>query len=230
MANPHRSSSFRAWPGYTEELFKLHFGLCSSGATKSRTSGVGTPENYAFPGRGGTRLPEMKRQELSIFEQLLSVNASPSAMSYPPVAKLLPHGPPMMLVDSIVDETEGGLVCRVVIAPDFPFLKDGEAELVVCVELIAQTVACLPGRVDHKKGTPPRPGLLVGCRDARFSGEPLRPGDDLTVAVQTRWVREPVACFVGSVDRASARIADAEVVVVATNDVATAMEAMHGAS
>jgi len=33
---------------------------------------VGTPENRAFPGRGGTRLPEMKRQELSIFEQLLS--------------------------------------------------------------------------------------------------------------------------------------------------------------
>jgi len=33
---------------------------------------VGTPENHAFPGRGGTRLPEMKRQELSIFEQLLS--------------------------------------------------------------------------------------------------------------------------------------------------------------
>jgi len=50
----------------------LHFGLCSSGATKSRTSGVGTPENHAFLGRGGTRLPEMKRQELSIFEQLRS--------------------------------------------------------------------------------------------------------------------------------------------------------------
>ena len=51
---------------------KLHFGLCSSGATKSRTSGVGTPENHAFPGRGGTPFPEMTRQELSIFEQLLS--------------------------------------------------------------------------------------------------------------------------------------------------------------
>jgi len=32
---------------------------------------VGTPENHAYPGRGGPRLPEMKRQELSIFEQLL---------------------------------------------------------------------------------------------------------------------------------------------------------------
>jgi len=42
----------------------LHVGLCSSVATKSRTSGVGAPENHAFPGRGGTRLPEMKRQEL----------------------------------------------------------------------------------------------------------------------------------------------------------------------
>ena len=56
---------------------KLHFGLCSSGATKSRTSGVGTPENRAFPGRGGTRLPEMNRQELSIFEQLLRKDAPP---------------------------------------------------------------------------------------------------------------------------------------------------------
>jgi len=39
---------------------------------ESRTSGVGTPESHAFPGRGGTRLPEVKRQELSIFAFLNS--------------------------------------------------------------------------------------------------------------------------------------------------------------
>jgi predicted hotdog family 3-hydroxylacyl-ACP dehydratase len=149
-------------------------------------------------------------------------------MSYPTVANLLPHRPPMRLIDAILDEKERGLVCRVVIRDDFPFLERGEAELVVCVELIAQSVGCFTGLVDQRNGKRPRPGLLVGCRDARFAGDPLRRGDDLTVTIETRWVREPVACFLGRVDRASARIASAEVTVIAIDDVAAVMEAMNG--
>lgn len=147
--------------------------------------------------------------------------------SYPPVAGLLPHGPPMRLVDSIVGEIEGGLVCRAIIGDDFPFLRDGEAELVVCVELVAQSVGCFTGLEDRRRHAEPRPGLLVGCRDARFTGEPLRAGDELVITVVTRWVREPVACFHGTVERSGATIADVEVTVVATNDITAAMEAMN---
>jgi predicted hotdog family 3-hydroxylacyl-ACP dehydratase len=146
---------------------------------------------------------------------------------YPSVASLLPHGPPMLLVDAIVAEVEGGLVCRSVIREDFPFLRDGEAELVVCMELVAQTVGCFTGLVDGRRGGKPRPGLLVGCRDARFTGEPLRVGDELTITIATRWVKEPVACFHGFVERRDARIAEVEITVVATPDLAAAVEAMH---
>jgi predicted hotdog family 3-hydroxylacyl-ACP dehydratase len=146
---------------------------------------------------------------------------------YPTVASLLPHRPPMLLVDAIVGEVEGGLVSRAAIREDFPFLRDGEAELVVCMELVAQTVGCFTGLVDRRRGDKPRPGLLVGCRDARFSGDPLRVGDELSITIATRWVKEPAACFHGVVDRRAARIAEVEVTVVAITDIAAAMEAMH---
>lgn len=150
-------------------------------------------------------------------------------MSFPPVASLLRHGPPMRLLDEVIGESAESLVCRTTIRDDFPFLRDGEAEVAVCLELAAQAVACLTGLADRRRNAEPRPGLLVGVRDAKFIGAPLRVGDELDVTVTKRWVRDPVACFHGFVERRSERIADLEVTVVATDDLDSAMEALqHG--
>ncbi len=148
---------------------------------------------------------------------------------FPPVDRLLPHGPPMRLVDAVVAESEDGLVCRARIGDDFVFLRDGEAEIAVCVELVAQTVGCLVGLRDVREGRAPKPGLLVGCRDARFHAEKLRRGDELTIEIKTQWIREPVASFVGSVVRADDVLADVELVVVsAEGDLAEAYRGAHG--
>jgi len=120
----------------------------------------------------------------------------------------------MRLIDAIVGEREDGLVCEVLVTGDFVFLRDGEAELAVCVELVAQAVACMSGLADVRRGRPSRPGLLVGCRDARFQGEKLRAGDRLLVEVRSQWVRAPVASFTGSVRRGAETIAEVEVTVV----------------
>lgn len=138
-------------------------------------------------------------------------------MPYPSVEQLLPHGPPLRLIDSILGEVDEGVICRVDVGEEFVFLRDGEAELVVCVELVAQAIGCLAGLRDHRSGQKPKPGLLLGCRDARFEGAPLRPGDQLTVTAKSQWVREPIASFTGSVERRGERIAEVEIMVIATD-------------
>ena len=135
----------------------------------------------------------------------------------------------MRLLDEVVGESEETLVCRTTIREEFPFLREGEAEVAVCLELVAQTVACLTGLSDRRRNAEPRPGLLVGVRDAKFVGAPLRVGDELDTTVTKRWVRDPVACFHGFVERRSERIAELEVTVVATDDLDSAMEALQNA-
>lgn len=134
--------------------------------------------------------------------------------SFPPVSELLPQGPPMRLVDSVVEERPDGVVSRVVIDPDFVFLRSGRADIVVCLELVAQTVGCYAGLADLRSGTARRPGLMVGCRDARFFDDALYVGDELQVSVQRLWIRESVASFRGEVTRAGRVIARVDVSVV----------------
>ncbi len=136
---------------------------------------------------------------------------------FPPVEQLLPHGPPMLLVDSIVDEIDDGLICKAVIADDFVFLRDGEASVAVCVELVAQTIGCYAGLRDHRAKRPASPGLLVGIRSATFlPGAVLRSGDELRTTVRSRWVQEPVASFTGEVVRGEEVLATVEMSVAAS--------------
>lgn len=131
----------------------------------------------------------------------------------------------MRLVESIVDELDDGLVCKVVVDDDFIFLRDGGAEVAVCVELVAQSVGCCVGLADLRRGEEPRPGLLVGCREAQFYGDALCPGDVLLVRVRRLWVREPVASFSGEVTRDGERLASVEVCVVSGLSAASYEEA-----
>lgn len=136
---------------------------------------------------------------------------------FPDVAELLPHGPPMRLVDGIVETVPDGIVCRTRIGDDFVFLRGDEVDVVVTIELVAQTIGCYAGLRDHAEGKPSRPGLLVGCRTARFVAPCLRRGDDLLIRVTSQWVRESVASFTGEVTRDGQLVASVELsVVIAT--------------
>lgn len=146
-------------------------------------------------------------------------HADVAKSTFPPVADLLDHEPPMRLVDEIVEELPEGLVCRATIGDDFVFLRDGEVDALVCVELVAQTVACCVGLADVRRSDAPRGGLIVGCRDARFNVERLAVGDELVVRVKRQWVKEPAASFTGEVLRGSDVLATVELAVIAGTSV-----------
>jgi predicted hotdog family 3-hydroxylacyl-ACP dehydratase len=67
---------------------------------------------------------------------------------------------------------------------------------------------------DRRAGKKPQPGLLVGCREAKFFGEGLRVGDELLVTARALWTRPPVASFAGEVKRGGEVLAKVEVSVV----------------
>ena len=74
---------------------------------------------------------------------------------------VLPHRPPMVLLDEIVsvDEKERSLVARVKIRPEW-------CENWASIELMAQAAAALAGVFDRVTGStrPARPGFLLGTR------------------------------------------------------------------
>ena len=95
---------------------------------------------------------------------------------------LLPHRPPMVMIDSLLEcgETSGTAV-KTFSADSYG--ADGKAvSEPVLVECLAQTVAAMQGRQARDRGTSPAGGMLVGISDFRFH-RPARLNEPLTLAV-----------------------------------------------
>jgi predicted hotdog family 3-hydroxylacyl-ACP dehydratase len=112
----------------------------------------------------------------------------PETAAYPPVAELLPHDPPMMLVDHVLHHDEAGTVCIVDPAASSLFRnEDGSVPTWLGLEYMAQTVAAYGGLVDRAAGRPTRPGLFLGSRRLSFATDRF-PGDRL-LEVHARHLR-----------------------------------------
>ncbi|MDR2207510.1 MAG: hypothetical protein LBE22_00825 [Azoarcus sp.] len=102
-------------------------------------------------------------------------------MSYLPIADYLPHRPPMLLLDRVVDVTESHVVCEVAIQVDSPFCSGAAVPGWVGVEYMAQTIGVLVGWRARKEQQPVKIGFLVGTRHYRSHVPQFRVGDVLRV-------------------------------------------------
>ena len=112
-----------------------------------------------------------------------------------PVGDLVPHRPPMLWVDEIVEDSDEAIVCRVTLRPEHVFLDAGTAESVVIVELMAQSVAAFVGLADSKRGETPKPGYLVAIPEARFVVATVAVGQTLDIACARRFGDDKIASF-----------------------------------
>ena len=86
------------------------------------------------------------------------------------LAALVPHRPPMLLLNVLTRAAESGAECGAQIAPDNLFLgPDGRLDRVALLELMAQCFAAGSGAV-RAKGAPGM-GYLAGMRDVRIHGD-----------------------------------------------------------
>ena len=145
-------------------------------------------------------------------------------MTLGPVAHYLPHRPPMLLVDEIVDATDSAVVCRMTIRPDCIFVEDNRVHASAMIEVVAQACAIhgglaraadraaaaitTRGDVVAPAGDVVAPagdvgrGMVVACREAHFAVDDFAIGDVLTIAVTRTQSQPPLTSFTGTVTRA----------------------------
>lgn len=77
----------------------------------------------------------------------------------------IPHRGAMRLIDRVLSVDGEHAVAEVDVPFDGLFVREGEVPAWVGIEYMAQTVSAWAGARARTKGGPPRPGLLLGCRN-----------------------------------------------------------------
>jgi predicted hotdog family 3-hydroxylacyl-ACP dehydratase len=85
-------------------------------------------------------------------------------MNIPPIAELVPHAAPMLLLDRVVEAGTDRLVSEVTIRADALFCDGERVGAWVGIEYMAQTIAAMAGWRARLNGWPVRIGFLLGTR------------------------------------------------------------------
>ena len=131
-----------------------------------------------------------------------------------PAARYLPHQPPMLLIDDIVEVTEQRAVCRAMIRPDCVFAIDGAVNPAAMIEFVAQVCAIYVGVRSARLGDPPQVGFIMACREVDFEVERFAVGDELTITATKVFGQKQLAAFTGTVARGGARCATVQLSVI----------------
>jgi predicted hotdog family 3-hydroxylacyl-ACP dehydratase len=100
----------------------------------------------------------------------------------PAIETLLPHRKPMRLVDRILEIDENHIRTSSVVGENWPLCSKEGAEMILAVEIIAQSAEALYNQRKNRLGEP-QIDFLVGIKDARFYGEILPLHGELTADV-----------------------------------------------
>jgi predicted hotdog family 3-hydroxylacyl-ACP dehydratase len=105
----------------------------------------------------------------------------------PSFASLVPHAPPMVLLDALLHCEPGHAVAKVEIRDEAPFVEDGVLPTLITMEYMAQTIAALIGFEARAAGGEPAIGFLVACRTMNCTVATLPVGTRLEVDVRHVW-------------------------------------------
>ncbi len=100
------------------------------------------------------------------------------------IERLIPHRPPMRLVEEIVQVDECSIETAAVVRANWPTAEHGQVRTLVLVELIAQSAAVLQGWKERHDKEMGEGGLLVGIPSAIPSRPTLPVGTHLVCRVR----------------------------------------------
>lgn len=103
-----------------------------------------------------------------------------------PVSSLVPHSPPMVLIDAVLDYSDRHLTAAVDIRERSMFFDAalGGVPAWVGVEYMAQAISAWAGVQALQQGEPIRPGFLLGSRRLKLPEKVLNAGRRYTVMVE----------------------------------------------
>ena len=108
-----------------------------------------------------------------------------SSEDFPPVAELVPHAPPMLLIERILEHTDDYTVCSVRPEDSALFAESGgRIPSWLGLEYMAQCAAVHGGLAARDRGEPPKPGLLLGSRRLQLHTPAFEAGDPLRVVAR----------------------------------------------
>lgn len=151
-----------------------------------------------------------------------------SALTFPLLTELMPHRPPMLLLDRMVEAGETHAVCEVVIRADGPFCGDAGVPAYVGIEFMAQTVAAYSGWQRRRAGHPIEIGFLLGTPQFQSFCDSFCVGQTLHVEVTHVWGADQLARFAGVIKDAQTgvRLQQADLSVFQPSDLRAALEKM----
>jgi predicted hotdog family 3-hydroxylacyl-ACP dehydratase len=135
-------------------------------------------------------------------------------MAFPPLAEILPHRPPMLLLDAMTVAEVQEVACTATVREGAPFVHDGRASSLLAVEYFAQAVAALFAYKARGEGAPAFQGLLLGARDLELAAPYLHVGDALEVVCREHWASGPVATYQCTLLRGPERLATGAITVL----------------
>ena len=126
---------------------------------------------------------------------------------FPDVAELVPHSGSMLLVGRVVEHSDERTVCEIDPARSGPFVDaEGRVPAWVALEYMAQCAAVHGGLSSRERGTPPRPGMLLGTRRLRLEADHFRTGQNLLASVVCVHFGAQMLSFDGEVREAEGRV------------------------
>jgi predicted hotdog family 3-hydroxylacyl-ACP dehydratase len=127
------------------------------------------------------------------------------------IEALIPHRDRMRLIDGVVAVDDEMAVTSATVTEDWPLYDKGSVDILVTIELVAQTAALLEGwkRLKSKRGG--ATGWLVGIKKADFRRPRLSVPATLITEVVRSYALEGYAVFTGTVSSGSEAVASMQI-------------------
>ncbi|HEV2331605.1 MAG TPA: 3-hydroxylacyl-ACP dehydratase [Gammaproteobacteria bacterium] len=85
--------------------------------------------------------------------------------AFPPIAELVPHAGPALLLDAVLEHADGRIRARARVSAASRYFVPGRGlPSWVGLELMSQAIAAYAGLKARAEGRPPRAGMLLGTR------------------------------------------------------------------
>jgi predicted hotdog family 3-hydroxylacyl-ACP dehydratase len=140
----------------------------------------------------------------------------------PSIEDLIPHRPPMRLLDELVSHSDEATLCRVRITAGSTFVRHGQVPALVAVEYIAQCISVHATmqsiRAAGGAKVTPRIGYLIGVRQFELHRSHFLVGDELMVSAKHVWGNDQAAVFHGEVACGDAVAAEGDLTVAMPTD------------
>lgn len=132
---------------------------------------------------------------------------------FPPLAEILPHRPPLLLLDALEACHGHDATCSVVLRPGTPYVGESGASPLLGLEILAQGAAALFGYRAWLSGQTFEGGALVGVRKLGLHAPRLPVGVVLYTHVRERWTIDAMSLLDCSLRSSERTLASAQLTV-----------------